>query len=134
MHATVASAVSAEAAAALLAVPGAGEAELSIPPSTLQAMRDSLDARGYGAMQPGAGWDWQGPTPSLLQAMYAAAGALRAAGWPPAFVFALPGAWRLIDRLFAPMEALLGEGCEMDPSVFCWIASRPEALNVPAPP
>ena len=70
-------------------------------------------------------------------ALCAAANALRDHGWPPAFVFALPGAWRIVDMLFAPMEAVLGEGCEMDPSVFCWIAGQPPPLNSavkPPPP
>lgn len=122
----------ADAAAAAAAPAGAHESGgLAIPNADLGTMRQSLDERGYGALQPGAAWDWSSLAP-LLEAMYEAAAALRAAGWPPAFVFALPGAWKVIDRLFIPMEALLGEGCEMDPSVFCWIAHRPAPLNAPS--
>ena len=110
-------------------------------------MAASIDERGYGSVQPAdLTWHWDELRPAL-QALTAAAAALRAAGWPPAFLFALPGAWRIVDRLFVPMEAILGEGCAMDPSVFCWIAKAPERLhpsvaangggegaNAPAPP
>ena len=100
--------------------------ELCVPDADLQAMRASLHARGYGSLKPGSeSWGWSELTP-VLGALCAAADAFRDAGWPPAFIFVLPGAWRLIDRLFTPLEALLGSGCEMDPSVFCWIARRPQ--------
>jgi hypothetical protein len=109
--------------------------ELGIPAAELDAMRSALDARGYGSVCPtSATWNWD-ELEALLAALAAAADALRDAGWPPAFVFVLPGAWKVIDRLFAPMEALLGRDCMMDPSVFCWIARTPSSPPaVPAPP
>ena len=73
---------------------------------------------------------WDKELQSALHSLEACANALKAYGWPPAFVFALPGAWRIIDKLFVPMASLLGEGCEMDPSVFCWIAAKPPPLRV----
>jgi hypothetical protein len=113
----------------LLCAPRSQEDELGVPDSQIRAMRSSLDVRGYGSLQPdGAAWDW-GELAPTLSALRAAASAFRDAGWPPAFVFVLPGAWRLVDRLFAPMESLLGEGCQMDPSVFCWIAQQPEPAH-----
>ena len=105
-----------------------GKEELLIPPEDLEAMRRSLNQLGYGALQPGSSWGYGALAP-VLGALRAAAGTLRAAGWPPAFVFMLDEAWELLDRLFEPMEAILGEGCRMDPSVFCWIAATPPALN-----
>ena len=107
--------------------------ELNVPSGELEAMRASIDARGYGALQPSAdGWDWRDDLSPMLSLLRAAATALREAGWPPAFVFTLPGAWRIVDQLFVPMQALLGDGCEMDPSVFCWIAAQPPPLHASA--
>ena len=110
--------------------------ELAVPAAQLSAMADSLDMRGYGMLKPGgvgggdgSGWVWDNELQSALRSLEACANALKAYGWPPAFVFALPGAWRIIDKLFVPMASLLGEGCEMDPSVFCWIAAKPPPLN-----
>ena len=112
-------------------LPTAAPAELPIPAEALAKMRTSLAERGYGAVQPGTGWSY-GDLAPLLAKLRAAADAMRAAGWPPVFVFCLDEAWQLLDLVFAPMEALLGEGCRMDPSVFCWIASTPPALNTSA--
>ena len=40
----------------------------------------------------------------------------------------------MLDLLWEPMAAQLGEGCAMDPSVFCWIAAAPDALpHAPRP-
>ena len=109
----------------------AAPSELPIPAEALAKMRTSLAERGYGAVQPGTDWSY-GDLAPLLAKLRAAADAMRAAGWPPVFVFCLDEAWQLLDLVFAPMEALLGEGCRMDPSVFCWIASTPPALNTSA--
>lgn len=104
--------------------------ELPVPDAELGAMNASIAQRGYGSLDPAAGgWEWHEEHQATLTALCSAAAAFRRRGWPPAFVFALPGAWRLVDQLFAPMESLLGAGCEMDPSVFCWIASKPPPLN-----
>ena len=43
--------------------------------------------------------------------------ALVAASWPPACVFVSDVAWRVIDRLFAHAEVLLGGECVLEPSV-----------------
>jgi len=43
--------------------------------------------------------------------------ALSDAKWPPACVFVSDIAWRVIDRLFAHAEALLGAECVLEPSV-----------------
>jgi len=43
--------------------------------------------------------------------------ALVAASWPPACVFVADVAWRVIDRLFAHAEVLLGGECVLEPSV-----------------
>ena len=97
--------------------------ELPIPESELEGMRSSIRARGYGKIEPKL-WQWGEITPALA-ALREAAATLRAAGWPPAFIFTLDEAWAVLDKLWAPMEAILGPGCAMDPSVFCWIAATP---------
>ena len=112
--------------------------ELPISADELASFRGSLETRGYGAMAPDAlgGWSW-GSLAHTLAALRAAAGAFRAAGWPPAFIFTLDEAWELLDRLWTPMEAALGPNCRMDPSVFCWIAATPtpnDGSGVRAPP
>ena len=110
----------------------AGWGDLAVPELALARMRDALDCRGYGALRPTAAqtsvfeaWAW--PDFSGVAADIAwlreAAFALRTRGWPPAFVFVFDRvANRRPDFLWAPMEAALGTGCAMDPSVFCWIA------------
>ena len=95
------------------------------------AMRYDIGKHGYAALQPGADLSWGALAPALGH-LHSAALALRAAGWPPAFVFMLDLAWELVDKLWMPMEGILGEGCAMDPSVFCWIARQPDALNTGA--
>ena len=109
-------------------------AELPIPSEELDAMRASVQARGYGVVQPSPGaWGWGEQLTGTLAGLRAAAEAFRAAGWPPAFIFTLDEAWAVLDQIWAPMEALLGPGCGMDPSVFCWIASRPPAPSAEQP-
>lgn len=104
------------------------QTELPIPYEELHAMRASIQARGYGVVQPSPGtWSWDERLTGALAGLRAAADAFRAAGWPPAFIFTLDEAWAVLDQIWAPMESLLGVGCAMDPSVFCWIATRPPA-------
>ena len=104
----------------------AGWGDLTVPELALARMRDALDCRGYGALRPTAGkdeaWAWPDSLAADIAWLREAAFALRTRGWPPAFVFVFDAAWRIVDRIFAPMEAALGTGCAMDPSVFCWIA------------
>ena len=104
----------------------AGWGDLAVPDAALARMRDALDRRGYGALRPTAGkdeaWAWPDSLAADIAWLREAAFALRARGWPPAFVFVFDAAWRIVDRMWAPMEAALGTGCAMDPSVFCWIA------------
>jgi hypothetical protein len=101
--------------------------DLAVPDAALARMRDAIDRRGYGALRPtaaadGEAWAWPETVAAEIAWLREAACALRARGWPPAFVFVFDAAWRIVDRMWAPMEAALGEGCAMDPSVFCWIA------------
>jgi len=105
-----------------------GCTELSIPEIQLDAARYDIGTRGYSTIQPGDGWSWGDLAPALDKLRLAAM-ALRASGWPPVFVFCLDLAWELLDRLWLPMEALLGNGCVMDPSVFCWIAATPSPMR-----
>ena len=106
-----------------------GAEQLCIPHEQLSAMRASLRTRGYGVVQPTDGvWGW-GELVPVLAALRAIADTFREAGWPPAFIFTLDEAWAVLDQLWTPMEALLGEGCAMDPSVFCWIAARPAPMG-----
>lgn len=101
--------------------------ELRIPHADVGRMRQSLHDRGYGSLKPGDTWQWH-EARALLGGLRDAAATVRAAGYPPAFVFMLDSAWEVLDRLWEPLTALLGDGCTMDPSVFCWIAAAPEAL------
>ena len=92
--------LAATAAAAASAAAGRrrpSRAELPIPAAELTRMRQSLHSRGYGSLQPGVGWEW-GEGGALLRGLRAAADALRAAGYPPAFVFMLDGAWEVHRR------------------------------------
>lgn len=123
------------------------------PPSAVRAaeverMRAALHADGFFVSAPDApagvasharaagaaesGWSW-GEDQAVLERLARAAHALRARGWPPAFVFMLREAWALADRLWpllAPLLQAAGEGeCGLDPSPFCWIAAPPAAAG-----
>ena len=123
---------------------GAMPAELGVPTERLRAMAQEIDRNGYGVVEP---CEWAWGEGAALRTLEAAAHALAAHGWPPAMVFMLDLAWEVVDRLWAPMGALLGDmraerdeadpagdeadpagdgadGVRMDPSVFCWIARR----------
>lgn len=101
--------------------------ELPIPEIQLDAARYDIGTRGYATIQP-EGWSWGDLAPALDKLRLAAM-ALRAAGWPPVFIFCLDLAWEVLDKLWLPMEALLGNDCVMDPSVFCWIATTPSPVH-----
>ena len=104
----------------MLGVEGGGIEELQLPPGALCRLRKALRERGYGAVQPGAqGW---GAAHASLVALELGARRLAQCGYPPVFIFAFDQAWEVLDRLWEPMQATLGEGCAMDPSTFCWIA------------
>ena len=60
----------------------------------------------------------------LLKRIADAIDALKAAGWPPAFVFMFDEPWQIIDGLFDMMEPVLGEDCVLDASVFAWGLDR----------
>lgn len=90
------------------------------------AKRD-LHADGYCVLAPAA------PQPadeltkvkaslSRLDRLQLGARRLQALGWPPVFLFMFDDVWEVLDGLWPLMRGLLGEDCELDPSVFCWVA------------
>jgi hypothetical protein len=59
---------------------------------------------------------------SRLNRLQLGARRLQALGWPPVFLFMFDDAWEVLDGLWPVMRGILGEDCELDPSVFCWVA------------
>jgi len=88
----------------------AKSAELAVPEVELDAMRYDISTRGYGMIQPGGSWSWEELEPGL-ERLRLAANALRAAGWPPAFVFCLDLAWDILDRVPLTGHRTLGSPC-----------------------
>ncbi|KAL3930160.1 MAG: hypothetical protein SGPRY_001657 [Prymnesium sp.] len=99
---------------------------LRVPVEELREMASSLNSTGYSVLQPSS-WSW-GADEERLGRLQHAARTFASRGWPPVFVFMLEEAWETVDKLWEPMRALLGQGCTMDPSVFCWIACGADAL------
>lgn len=88
--------------------------------------RDLL-ANGYFVLPPPPPQSADEPTEdeasqSRLHRLHLAARRLQQLGWPPVFVFMLDEAWAVLDRVWPVMRAVLGEDCEMDASIFCWVA------------
>lgn len=55
---------------------------------------------------------------------------LRAAGWPPVFIFLYDEFWiEVVDPLFDVCERLLGKGCSMASDLNCWCLRAPEAAQ-----
>ena len=99
---------------------GVSREDSRFPSESLELLRQALHERGYGSTQPaapgcGAGERW-------LEALELGARQLVRCGYPPVFIFCFDEAWAVIDSLFPPLQAVLGDGCRMDPSTFCWIA------------
>ena len=107
---------------------------LPVPAAALAAASDDLSTRGYACIEPGGGWTWGARGEAALGRLEVAARALAARGWPPLFLFMLDDAWDVLDLLWESMGALLGDGCRMDPSTFCWIARRFSAEAEPKSP
>jgi len=59
---------------------------------------------------------------ATLERLQRGAHRLLALGYPPAFIFMFDAAWAVLDQVWGAMRALLGDDCELDPSVFCWVA------------
>jgi hypothetical protein len=65
----------------------------------------------------------------MLSRVDATMESLKAAGWPPVFVFLFDEPWLLIDRLFELVAPVLGEDCFLESSIYGWALSRSKACH-----
>ncbi len=80
-----------------------------------------LKARGYSGVED-IEWEKLGVN---LQAIANTMENLKAKGWPPVFVLMFDETWRLLEGLFAVMEPIMGEGCELEASLYGWALEPP---------
>ena len=66
---------------------------------------------------------------SILQQIDATMESLKAAGWPPVFVFLFDEPWLLIDRLFELVAPILGPNCLLETSMYGWALSKPSNIQ-----
>lgn len=67
---------------------------------------------------------WGAEYEHMLSRIDATMDSLKAAGWPPVFVFLFDEPWLLIDRLFELVSPILGEDCLLESSIYGWALSR----------
>ncbi|KAJ1632499.1 hypothetical protein T492DRAFT_988121 [Pavlovales sp. CCMP2436] len=106
---------------------------VSLPTDANAELAAGTRAAGLAGGTP-SGWAWGEAHASAVGALAVAAEALRAAGWPPVFVFMLDESWALAEVAWPVLAPCLtppagavssaDAECELDSSVFCWIASR----------
>jgi hypothetical protein len=82
---------------------------------------DHLKKRGYSGVE-NVDWLMVGVD---LQALADTMESLKAAGWPPVFVLMFDEAWRLLEGLFSVLEPILGDGCELEASLYGWALEPP---------
>ena len=78
---------------------------------------------------PNPTFNWGKEYNDILLRVDATMESLKAAGWPPVFVFLFDEPWLLIDRLFELVAPLLGEDCLLESSMYAWALSRSEAAD-----
>lgn len=72
---------------------------------------------------------WSAEYEHMLRRVDATMESLKAAGWPPVFVFLFDEPWLLIDRLFELVTPVLGEDCLLESSIYGWALSRSKACE-----
>lgn len=82
---------------------------------------DHLKARGYSGVEE-VSWNEIGVN---LQAIADTMEHLKASGWPPVFVLMFDETWRMLEGLFEIMEPIMGEGCELEASLYGWALEPP---------
>ena len=73
---------------------------------------------------------WGAEYEQILRRVDGTMDSLKAAGWPPVFVFLFDEPWLLIDRLFELVAPVLGEDCLLEASIYGWALSRSKAYCV----
>lgn len=97
---------------------------------TREEIEEELDDAGFVVLPPVVDEQNTGEdTPASPNEMAAAVKAVESLGWPPIFAFMLDAPWTAIQRAWGVAGAILGDDCEMEPSMFIWSLRNNEDIR-----